>query len=176
MPLFGFTRPSMPLSSLARSVEAYQPYYAPPVTPQTEYITTGGALSRNLEQVASRADYSDGVVTRAPRLNGIRTLFSYGTQIASQFRMIRTGGVESSAFQPRLAHQWTGEFNDAIWQAGYPRNLGLTVKVPTVNPNINPPWSMRPAPQFRRSIFVNRRAVTSGVPGKPATPTNGQYS
>lgn len=165
---------SMPFSSLGRSVEAYQPYFSPPVTPQTEFITTGSALERNLAQPASHVDYSDGLVTRAPRLNGIRTLFSYGTQILTTFRMIATGRVESTTFQPRLSHQWTGEFNDSIYQAGYPRNLGTTFKVPTVNPNINPPWSMAPAPQFRRNIFVNRRAVTSGVPGKPAIPTNGQ--
>lgn len=166
----------MPFSSLARSVEAYQPYYAPPVTPVSAFIENTSALSRNLEQVASRVDYSDGLVTRAPRLNGIRTLFSYGTQILTTFRMIATGRVESTTFQPRLSHQWVGEFNDSIWQAGYPRNLGLTFKVPTVNPNINPPWSMAPAPQFRRNVFVNRRAVTSGVPGLPAKPTQGQYS
>ena len=171
----------MPFSSLARSVEAYQPYYAPPVAPFSGPNLIGSsALARNLEQVASRVDYADGLVTRAPRLNGIRTLFSYGTQILNQFRMIATGRVESTAFQPRLSHQWVGEFNDSIWQAGYPRNLGLTVKVPTVNPNINPPWSMTPAPQFRRNVFVNRRAVTSGVPGVPAkgvnTTTQGMHS
>jgi hypothetical protein len=175
MPLHGRSA-DMPFSSLARSVEAYQPYYAPPVTPVSAFIDNTSALSRNLEQVASRVDYSDGLVTRAPRLNGIRTLFSYGTQILTTFRMIATGRVESTTFQPRLSHQWVGEFNDSIYQAGYPRNLGLTVKVPTVNPNINPPWSMTPAPQFRRNIFVNRRATTSGVPGLPAKPTQGMYS
>lgn len=166
----------MPFSSAAQSVHSYQPIYAPPVTPQSSFITTGSALSQNLELTASHADSSNGVVSRAPRTNGIRTLFSYGTQILTTFRMIATGQVESTTFQPRLSHQWTGEFNDSIYQAGYPRNLGLTEKVPTVNRNINPPWLMEPAPQFKRNIFVNRRAVTSGVKGLPAIPTNGQYS
>lgn len=164
-------------TSLGRSVEAYQPYYAPPVTPQTDYIMTGNALAEvNSTQLASRWDQNSTPVSRAPRMLGIVNLFSYGTQIIKQFRMVGTGVVESSQFQPRLSHLWNGEFNNAIWQAGYPRNLGLTVKVPTVNQGINPPWSMAPAPQYKRNVFVNRRAVTSGVKGVPAIPTNGQYS
>lgn len=162
-------------SSLAYSVHAYQPYFAPPVTPQTAYIRGGSPVLTTIDNEGGEYwTQHNRIVNRDPRRLGIRALFSYGGQVYNYFKMVATGAVQSSAFQPRVNHMWTGEFNDALYQAGYPRNTGLTFKVQTVNPLINPPWTMAAAPNFRgRAIYVNQRPVTSGIPGKPA---NGSYS
>lgn len=163
-------------SSAQYAEQAYMPFFEPPVTPQAENIQGTSAVAQQ-GLPGNQWDQNARFVNRDPRRIGIRTLYSYGGRFNRFFRMIATGQVESSKFQPRTNHTWDGEFNDAIFQAGYPRNLGLTFKVKTVNPNINPPWNMLPRPDFKgRSIFVNRRPVTSGIPGVPATPTNGAYS
>lgn len=164
-----------PYSSLAQSVFAYQPYYAPPVDPQTNYIHSKTNVFDTVDHEGGESwNQHSRMVNRDPRRLGIRTLFSYGGQIRRAFAMIATGAVQSSKFQPRNNHMWSGEFNDALYQAGYPRNTGLTFKVQTVNPLINPPWSMAAAPNRRgRSVFVNRRPVTSGI---PAIRANGSYS
>lgn len=162
-----------PWSSAQYSVNAYMPMYAPPVTPQSNYIQGSSPVLTTIDQQGGEQwDQHSKLVNRDPRRIGIRTLFSYGGQLKPWFKMIRTGGVESSKFQPRTNHTWDGEFNDALYQAGYPRNLGLTFKVGTVNRGINPPWTQMPAPNARgRTIYTARRPVTSGIPGVPAIPT-----
>jgi len=155
-------------SSLGYSVQANLPYYAPPVTPQTNYIHgESAALQEGIP--AQQIDQHTTLVNRMPRMLGIRNLYSRGGQIKPWFRMIATGAVESTKFQPVLSYTWDGEFYDAIYQAGYPRNLGYTFKVPTIPaPALQDDrWRMRPAPRFTRSIFA-RRANTSGVRPVPA--------
>ena len=159
-------------SSLGASIAAYQPYYAPPVTPQPNYVR-GGSAAAVMHPVAQPIDQHTSLVGRMPRMNGIRWLYSRGAQIKPWFRMIATGAVESTKFQPTLSYTWDGEFNDSIYQAGYPRNLGYSFKVDTV-----PPWAlgtqnsqMLPAPRFTRPIFT-RRAYTSGVKPLPAVGVN----
>lgn len=164
-------------SSLAYSVQAYQPYYAPPVTPQTNYINGGSSVAVPSIRAWIPWDQHNTMVNRNPRRLGIRTLFSYGGQVRPLFRMIATGRVESSQFQKITRHMWSGEFNDAIYQAGYPRNLGTTIKVPTVSREAlgAAPWQMQPRPRITRTIFVNR-ATASGLASLPATSTQGAYS
>jgi len=160
-------------SSLGYSIHAYQPYYAPPVTPQTLYIN-GGYAGAKLDPDFHMIDQHTSVVNRMPRMLGIRWLYSRGGQIKPWFRMVATGRVESTKFQPVMAHTWEGEFNDSVYQAGFPRNLGYTFKVPTI-----PSWAlngqtqqpqMLPRPRFTRPIF-SRRAYTSGVTPLPAQGT-----
>lgn len=155
-------------SSLGASVAAYQPYYAPPVTPSPNYIRGGGA-SATQHPDAQEIDQHTGLVNRMPRMIGIRWLYSRGGQIKPWFRMIGTGAVESTKFQPVLAYSWSGENNDAIYQAGYPRNLGYTFKVDTIPAAAlgTQRDQMLPAPRFTRPIF-SRRAYTSGVKPLPA--------
>lgn len=157
--------------SLGRSIAAYQPYYAPPVTPSPNYIR-GGQAARTEMPAHQEIDQHTSLVNRAPSMLGIRWLYSRGGQIKPWFRMIATGAVESTKFQPVLSYTWTGENNDAIYQAGYPRNLGYSFKVDTI------PRAalgvqrdqMRPAPRWTRPIY-SRRAYTSGVKGLPAQST-----
>lgn len=159
-------------SSLARSVAAYQPFYAPPVTPQTNYIQ-GGLAGYQAGIPNQRINQHDRLVNRMPRMLGIRWLYSRGGQTKPWFRSIATGQVESTKFQPINAYSWSGEFNDAIYEAGYPRNLGYSFKVPSIpDPALRrPAVEMRPAPRFTRSIFA-RRAYTSGSRPIPAQGVN----
>lgn len=155
-------------SSLGYSIHAYQPFYAPPVDPQTHFIKTGSAvLQQNIPN--QRISQHDRLVNRMPRMLGIRWLYSRGGQVKPWFRMIGTGAVESTKFQPITSHTWDGEFNDAIYEAGYPRNMGYTFKVPTIPaPAVALQRDrMAAAPRFTKSIFA-RRAYTSGVAPVPA--------
>lgn len=169
---------SQGFSSLGYSVHAYQPYYAPPVAPQTEFVQGGASHFADMRG-HEIWDQHSVPVSRAPRELGMRWVYSRVTRSLQFFRMVATGRVESSRFQPQTGTTFgvTG-FNDALYQAGYPRNLGWSEKVPTIPPlalGISP-HQMAPRPQITRSIFVNRRPLTSGIPGVPATPTNGQRS
>lgn len=159
-------------SSLAYSIHAYQPIYAPPVDPQTHFIR-GGSAAFQATIPNQRISQHERLVNRMPRMLGIRWLYSRGGQVKPWFRMQATGVVESSKFQPITSHTWEGEFNDAIYEAGYPRNLGYTFKVPTYPATAvaQPRDRMLAAPRFTRSIFA-RRAYTSGVKPLPAQGVN----
>lgn len=158
-------------SSLGYSVQANLPYNAPPVTPQTNYINGGSAAVVEMPE-GGTVDQHTTLVNRMPRMLGIRNLYSRGGQIKPWFRMIATGQVERTKFQPVLSYTWDGEFYDAIYQAGYPRNLGYTFKVPTIPAPAmrDDRYRMLPAPRFTRSIFA-KRANTSGVRPLPAQST-----
>jgi hypothetical protein len=163
-----------PWSSMGASIQAYLPYYAPPVDPQTNYITGGGA-SAMMHPEYQPIDEHTRLVNRMPRMLGIRWLYARGGQIKPWFRMISTGAVESTKFQPVLSYQWSGEFNDAIYEAGYPRNLGYTFKVPTIPAAAlgTDRSQMLPRPRITRPIF-SRRAYTSGVKPLPAVSAYGR--
>lgn len=157
-----------PMSSLAQSVAAYQPYFSPPVTPQTNYVRGGYAGMGTVVPAVSTATNGAPVVSRRPR-ERMKFLYSYGTSTKTWFRMIATGQVESTKFQPRTGHLYDASFNQGLYEAGYPQNLGLSAKVPTV-PNAllngtNGP-EMQPAYAKRATIFT-RRAYTQ-VPTLPA--------
>jgi hypothetical protein len=158
-------------SSLGASIAAYQPYYAPPVTPQPNYINGGTAAVTSMPH--QEIDQHTSLVNRMPSMLGIRWLYSRGGQIKPWFRSIATGAVESTKFQPVLSYTWSGEFNDAIYQAGYPRNLGYTFKVDTISPQAlgQERFTMRPSPRITKPIFT-RRAYTSGVKPVPAQAVN----
>lgn len=162
--------PMNAFSSMGASVAAYQPYYAPPVEPASHFINGGSAAAVNMAEYRhQRITQHDRLVNRMPMMQGIRWLYSRGGQIKPWFRAVGTGTVESSKYQPVLSYQWSGEFNDSIYQAGYPRNLGYTFKVDTIPPWAlgTSPYNMRPAPRFTRPIF-SRRAYTSGIAPLPA--------
>lgn len=171
---------SSPVNSFGYSVRAYQPYYEPPTSPQSNNITTGSALPMYVPDAHSTPNMGSSVVNRKYRSIGQRFLFSMGGRRIRQFLMTATGAVASSTFQPYTAHTWFGTFNDALYQAGYPgRNLGISEKVPTINPAAlgTAPWQQLPRPQYTRSIFTNRSfSVKPGLPAIPQAPTSGQHS
>ena len=78
------------------------------------------------------------VVERAPRMVGMRTLYSRQVQRQPYERVGQPGGQPPrpyiSGYQPNNRGPIrNGHFNDALYQAGYPGfNLGLSFKVPTI--------------------------------------------
>lgn len=167
-------------SSLGASIAAYQPVYAPPVVPQQNVIQTG--LSAWMNNPPAHLGLTNGAATVSsrPRTLGIRYLYARGAHAMTWFRMVATGQVESSKFQGRSAWTWDGSFNDSIYQAGYPRNLGLSEKVPTIPPAALgiQPTQMLPRPRFTRSVYTNRSFSTvKGVPAQGVIPpTQGAHS
>lgn len=161
------------VSSRARSVQAYYPFYPPPVYP--EGLERGGysGFSTVLKAPSTNKDGSS-VVRRNNMRQGDRTEYTYGGTTQSTFRMVATGQVESSAHQRVLNYPLVAQFNDFLYRAsrGYPRNLGLSEKVPTLPNNVlNPGLAMQPRPRFTRNVFTNRNFGTS--PSVPAQPMNG---
>lgn len=166
--------PHQASSSLAYSIAAYAPVEAPPqesLLEPSNFIGSSPMATVN-PPVTSRSDYRSGVVSSANRMRGDRELYSRGVQRNSLMRMVATGQVERSIFQPLSGWTWTGSFNDELYRAGgYPQNLGLTFKAPSVPDGVatNPAWGrMRPAPQITRTIFTRRRF--SGAAAVPAVP------
>lgn len=148
-------------SSLAASVTAYQPYYAPPIPPERSIVQSGGQAYFQNSIPNQTIDQHTTTVNREPRTIGIRWLYSYGAQKKQWFQMVATGQVQSSKFQSITSHRWSGEFNDAIYQAGYPRNTGYTFKAPQI-PAADPLSTMTAKPHITRSYY-SRRAYTSGL-------------
>lgn len=165
--------PRQGYSSLARSIAAYNPVFAPP----TESLLEPGNLrgispmaSMN-PPVSSTVGRTSGVVSSAPRMKGDRQLYSRGMQHNSTMDMVATGQVQRSDFQPNMCWTWSGSFNDELYTGGYPQNLGLSFKAPSIPDGIatSPAWGrMRPAPQITRTIFTRRRF--SGAPSVAAKP------
>lgn len=157
-----------PMSSLGYSIAAYQPYFSPPVTPQTNYVRGGYAGMGTVVPVVGTASNGAPVVSRKPR-ERMRYLYSYGTSTKKWFRMIATGQVESTKFQTRTGHLYDASFNNGLFEAGYPQNLGISVKVPTIPPallNGSSGPEMTPAYAKRKTIFTRRAYST--VPAVPA--------
>lgn len=167
-----------PYSSMVRSVTSYMPYYAPPVAPQSNFIQ-GGSSAFSDVRPHEIWDQHSVPVNRAPRMLGMRWFYKRAYDKLRYFHMVATGRVESTKFQDTIGTTYgmTG-FNDALYQAGYPRNLGFSEKVPTIPPLAlgTSPYQMAARPQIIRSIFVNRRPFNSGIAPLPATPTNGMRS
>lgn len=165
--------PRQGYSSLARSIAVFAEVEAPPTESLLEPGNMRGVspfASMN-PPVSSRADHRSGVVSSANRMTGDRELYSRGMQRNSLVRMTATGQVERSRFQPLIGTTYTGSFNDALYQAGYPQNLGLSFKAPSVPDGVatSHAWGrMRPAPQITRTIFTRRRF--SGAASVPAVP------
>jgi len=161
------------MSSLGRSVQAYYPFYAPPTEPQTNYIHGSSPFAQQNPAVSTGVSAGAAVVSRKPRRGGNAFLYSRGSRVINWFRMIATGQVEETKFQPRSAATFYADFNPSLYAAGYPRNMGWTEKVPTLPPaalGIGPN-QMASAPQYRRSIYTNRSFA--GAPSVPAKPMNG---
>lgn len=164
-----------PFSSLGKSIESYQPYYAPPTFPQTNYVNGGGPLQSVNPPVMSRGvtQGNTAVVNRRNRMNGMDFLYSRGAQLKKWFKMVATGQVESSSFQPILDSTAYADFNGALYCNGFPRNLGWSEKVPTIPPEALgiSPTQMAPRPQYTRNVYTRRSFTTAKA--IPAVPYNG---
>lgn len=165
-------------SSLGRSVAAYQPYYAPPTFPQTNYIHGGSSLAAVNQMPADMLGYAlpntyAGIVVSKNRTYGMTWLYSRGAQLKKWFRMMATGQVESTNFQPVTDSTWFSMFNGNLYRCGFPRNLGWSEKVPSIPPAALgiQPWQMNAMPRIRRNVYTKRSFATA--PSVPAKPYNG---
>lgn len=159
-------------SSRARSVQSYYPYYPPPLYPEaTEGNGYAGFVSLPPSYTDERTD--KGIVNRRNLRYGEINNYSWGGVQNPVFHARATGQVESTVFQgitnmPHIVQQ-----NNFLYRAakGYPRNLGLSEKVPTLPQEAlgNTPWgAMQPRPQFTRNIFTRRPyAAAKSIPAQP---------
>lgn len=163
-------------SSLGASIAAYTPNYAPPVVSESllepANLRGSSPFATVNPPLNTRCDNNSGVVTGRFRRFGMRYMYSRGTQRNSTMRMVATGQVERTRFQPYLGWTWNASFNDGLYRAGgYPQNLGLSFKAPTIPDGVatSAAWGrMRPAPQFTRTVFTRRRYSGAGaIPAKP---------
>lgn len=163
-------------SSLAYSIAAFGDSEPPPEPDQSLLQPSNlrgiSPMASMNPPVTSRVNNRSGIVSRANRMKGDRELYSRGVQRNSLMEMVATGQVERSRFQPLSGWTWNGSFNDELYRSGgYPQNLGLTFKAPSVPDGVatNPAWGrMRPAPQITRTVFTRRRF--SGAPAVAAKP------
>lgn len=169
-----------PQNAQAASRAALMALYEPPVSPQSNNITTGSAVVENLPAADETLHDGSTVVSRKWRLKGMRYLYSRGSRRIRQFTMTATGQVPSSEYQRITAWTWDAAFNDNLYRSGgYPRNLGLSEKVGTIPPEAlgTSPYQMLPRPRYTRSIFTNRSYSGAPiVPAQPINPTRGQHS
>jgi hypothetical protein len=160
--------------SRARSIEAYYPFYPPPVYPIGELVRNtpigNGVVASSV--VDERTD--KGIVNSGFNRWGERTRYTLGGIINRVFHMRATGQVESSMVQPITNMPAVVQMNDFLYRAakGYPRNLGLSEKVPTLPPQAlgNNPWGqMNARTQITRNVFTNRNYNTvKQVAAKPS--------
>lgn len=147
------------------------PNYPAPTVPIPEMLVTGSNVTTQLPAMHEAPTSGAPVVNRRERQLGMRFLYASGAKVIRQFVMMATGRVQSTQFQPATAWTWTGSFDDALYQVGYPgRNDGLSFKVSTIPREALgvAPWQMQPRPQWRRSIITNRSFGGAGsLPAKP---------
>lgn len=157
----------------ARAIESYYPFYPPPVIDEGATMRTGyaGAGQVPASYVDERTD--KGIVNRRNLRWGEINRYTFGAVFRKVFKMTATGQVESSKFQPFSNMPAIVQQNQWLYRAakGYPMNLGLSEKVPTL-PAIalgnNPNGVMGPRPQYTRNIFTRRSFATAKViPAKP---------
>lgn len=166
-----YTPPMSRGGSYGQAIATYMPIYAPPSVPIPEMLVTRNNVSQNVPAQSQTPVQGSMVVNRRERQLGMRYLYARGAKVISQFVMMATGRVQSTAFQPKTAWTWSAAFDDASWQFGWPgTNLGISLKVPTIPKEAlgTAPWQMQPRPQWRRSVITNRSYGGAGsVPAQP---------
>lgn len=177
MSTFRRTSFSAGTGSMARSVEAYYPFYPPPVVDpeatRNERNGYGGFVTVPIvANITGGAD--DGIVNRVNMRQGEVSYFRHGGVLMTPFHMRSTGTVESSMAQRVQGMSAGWSINNWLYRAlkGYPMNLGLSVKVPTLPREALgiTPAQMTPRPRYSRNIFVNRQFNT--IRSTPAQPQN----
>lgn len=137
--------------------------------PVTTYASSlpGMPLTSRLYNPASTARTRSSVVTRAPRRGGMRSFYVHGAvgmpNALPNPGAGGVGGVNSSAFQPNLVQLMDWQVNPSWYEAGYPRNLGLSTRVAQLQTNVTggPGRSSQDQrPLFTRVQTVPRANVT----------------
>jgi hypothetical protein len=153
----------------------YRGDLTPPDTSYASVLPTT-PLTTRLFNPSSTNRTGSAVVTRAPRRNG--QLFFYAHGAVTQPNALPNpgaasiGNVNSSAFQTQLVQLFDWQKNIAWHEAGYPRNLGLSTRVPQLETNVTGgpgKSSSDQRPLFTKVQQVQRaRVVVRSYPTKSA--------
>lgn len=135
-----------------------------PVTSYASAAKTTPLTSRNYNPASTNRTNS-AVVDRRPRRGGHNFFYSHGavpmrTPIdESQTSM---GLVPISTFQPYNVQLMDWQINTSWYEAGYPRNLGLSTRVPQLQTQVTGgggPGAMDQRPLFTKVQQVQRARV-----------------
>jgi hypothetical protein len=136
---------------------------APATSPLASHLTVGYMSSWDVRRAP--------VVTRAERTTGMRYVYGRGTSRIPIRRLGADGQPIpwNSAAQPlNMGPIRNGQYNDALFQAGYPGfNLGISFKVPQLNTTnagsgmISPTPSLMPNPGQQKPGLI--RLATRGT-------------
>jgi hypothetical protein len=161
-------------SSQVRSIQSYYPFYPPPVIDEdaTDHTGYAGFAQVPGSYVDERTD--KGIVDRHNQRWGEFSRYTHGNVMRhGVFHMRGTGQVESTIFQMFTNMPSIAQFNNWLYRAakGYPQNLGLSEKVPTLPKEAlgdTPNGAMQPRQQITRNIFTKRSGGTvKNVPAQP---------
>jgi hypothetical protein len=137
----------------------YRGDVTPPVTSYASAADRTPMLAR-LGLTSSTIRTRSSVVNRMDRRGGMRFFYVHGgidMPNALPHPGPGVGGVNSSAFQPTLVQLMDWQINPRWFEAGYPRNLGLSTRVPQLQTNITGgPGRSR---QTQRPLFTKVQQV-----------------
>lgn len=148
--------------------------------PNTSYASAlpHQPLTSRLYNPSTTATTRSAVVVRAPRRGGMRSFYSHGAvpmpNALPHPGASGVGNVESSAFQPYNIQLMDWQINPSWYEAGYPRNLALSTRVPQLQTNVTGGpgrSSSDQRPLFTRVQTVRRATVS--VRSYPTRSANG---
>lgn len=135
----------------------------PPITSYAAAIRSSN-IGDTLRVPASLNTTNSAVVNRAQRSGGMRSFYAHGAvPMPTPVPYAGYGGVNSSAANQYNVNLFDWQINPSWFEAGYPRNLGLSTRVPQLQTNITggPGKSRATArPLFTRVQQVPRAQVT----------------
>lgn len=158
------------------SVE-YHGDITPPVTSYASSLPRT-PLATRLNNPSSTNVTGSAVVARQPRRGGHMFFYSHGAVVMPNALPHPgaggVGGVESSAFQPYNIQLMDWQINRSWYEAGYPRNLGLSTRVPQLQTNVTGgPGRSR---SVQRPLFTQVQTVPRASVRVRSYPTKGTRS
>lgn len=138
--------------------------YKGDLTPPTSSYASSfnsSSIGRRLRFAAATLHTGSAVVSRRPRRGGLLAFLSYGARLMKQPVPVPAGygNVQPSGFQQLVVQLQDWHINPSWYEAGYPRNLGLSQRTPQPQTNVvgAPGRSrMTPHPLFTRVQNVPR--------------------
>lgn len=152
----------------------YRGDLTPPVASYASSAAASPMFSR-LRIPSSLATIGSMVVNRTPRNVGIRSFYVHGAvdmvQAMPYPASAGVGGVTSSAFQRKLVQLMDWQINPGWAEAGRPRNLGLSTRVPQLQTNVT--GGPGRSSQDQRPLFNRVQTVQRANVVVKAYPTRG---
>jgi len=156
----------------------YKSTQTEPIVPDPRDRISPGTLQSVAPRDFSNMRSGAAFVQRRNRRRGMIQLYAHGSQ--KRQRTMPVGGVQngsgtvdvSSFNRTNIPPIFNGTFNGALWQAGYPRNLGFSFRVEQLRTNTTGgpgPAQMNIRPRFNRVQTIRRyNATPKAYNTKPA--------